>query len=87
LRLPDSADKLAAMNIEDIRALKHAQPFRPFEIVTKQGQVHRIALPIRIALAPNGESVAGFADDGSFFLMLSEVAELRTRSKRRNKAA
>ncbi len=70
------------MSIDEIRTLKHAQPFRPIKIVTKQGQTLRIDLPIRIALAPNGESVAGFTHDGAFFLMLSEVANANETRKK-----
>jgi len=75
------------MNIEDIRALKNAQPFRPFEILTKDGRVLRIPLPHRIAFSPRGESVAGFADDGSFLLMLSDVASVKPQRGRKPKRA
>jgi hypothetical protein len=75
------------MQIDDIRALKHASPFRPFKIVTKYGRTVRVDEPIRIALAPNGKSVAGFGVDGSFFIMLSEITELKTATKRRTKTA
>jgi len=40
------------MSIDEIRTLKHAKPFRPLDIVTKDGQVVDIELPIRIALSP-----------------------------------
>ncbi len=73
------------MSIEDIRTLKHAKPFKPFEMVTKDGRTVRIRLPHHIALSPGGESVAGFGHNGSFFLMLSEIMELRARRKRKSK--
>ena len=71
------------MSIEEIRALKHAKPFRPFEIVTREGRKLRIPLEHRIALSPKGDSIAGFAVEGSFFLMLSEIAQLKARRGRR----
>ena len=74
------------MSIDEIRTLKHAQPFRPFEIVTKKGQKVCIEEPIRIALSPTGDSVAGFGRDGSFYLPLGEIAAVRLTNKRKRKA-
>jgi hypothetical protein len=74
------------VSIEQIRALKHAKPFRPFELVTKDGQRIYIEQPIRIALSPTGDSVAGYGQDGSFFFMLSDIAAVQPRVKRRRKA-
>ena len=75
------------MSIEEIRALKHAKPFRPFDIVTKDGKKVRIEQAIRIALSPTGDSVAGFARNGSFYLLLSEIAAVRAKRKARRKRA
>jgi hypothetical protein len=77
---------LPRMSIEEIRTLKHAQPFRPFDIVTKNGRTVHIEEPIRIALSPTGDSVAGFGRDGSFYLPLVEIATVRPGRKRRKKA-
>jgi len=74
------------VSIEDIRALKHAKPFRPFELVTKHGERIYIEQPIRIALSPIGDSVAGYGQDGSFFLMLSDIVSVRRRTVRRKKS-
>jgi hypothetical protein len=74
------------VSIDQIRALKHAKPFRPFELVTKDGQRVCIEQSIRIALSPNGDSVAGYGQDGSFFLMLSDIAAVQPRVKRRRRA-
>jgi hypothetical protein len=71
------------MGIDEIRALKHAEPFRPFEIVTKNGRKVHIEQPIRIALSPTGDSVAGFGRDGSFFLPLSEIASVQAKPRRK----
>ena len=73
------------MSIDDIRVLKNAKPFEPFDILTNDGRVRRIPFPHRIALSPRGESIAGFAEDGSFFLMLSDVIALKPRSRRKTK--
>jgi hypothetical protein len=65
------------MSIEEIRALKHAKPFRPFALVTKGGERVFIRDSLRIALSPTGRSVAGYGQDGSFFLMVSDIASAR----------
>ncbi len=74
------------MSIEEIRTLKHAQPFRRFEILTKNGRKVHIDEAIRIALSPTGESVAGFGRDGSFFLPLGEIAAVQPTTRRKRKA-
>ncbi len=71
------------MSIDDLRVLKHAKPFRPFTIHTKDGRKLRIPLEHRIALAPSGNSVVGFAEDGSFFLLLSEISGVKPRGRRK----
>lgn len=72
--------------MDQIRALKHAKPFRPFELVTKHGERVYIEQAIRIALSPIGNSVAGYGQDGSFFLMLSDIASVRRCTARRKKS-
>jgi hypothetical protein len=74
------------MTIEEIRALKHAKPFRPFDIVTKDGRRLHIEMPIRIALSPTGKSVSGFDPGGFFFLSLGEIAALRLRRGKKKAA-
>ena len=75
------------MSIDDIRTLKNAKPFRPFAIVRKDGTKLHIEAPLRIALSPVGDSVAGFAREGSFFCPLSQIADVKAAVKRRRKAA
>jgi len=74
------------MSIEEIRTLKHAQPFRPFEILTKNGRKVHIDEAIRIALSPTGESVAGFGRGRSFFLPPGEIAAVPPTTRRKRKA-
>ena len=74
------------MSIDEIRALKHTKPFRPFEIITKNGRTVRIEQAMRIALSPTGDSIAGFGRNGSFYLSLSEIAAVRTQGKRKKRA-
>jgi hypothetical protein len=71
------------VSIEEVRTLKHARPFRPFDIVTKDGRTLHIELPIRIALSPTGKSVSGFDPDGFFFIPLGDIAELRLRRRKK----
>ncbi len=73
------------MSIEEIRTLKHAKPFRPFDIVTKDGRKLHIPFEHRVALSPTGESISGFAVNGSFFLQLPEIAAVKARAKRQAK--
>lgn len=74
------------MSIEDIRALKHAKPFRPFELVTKQGERILISSPIRIALSPTGNSVFVSDRNGSSLLPISEISSVRTLQRRKAKS-
>jgi len=74
------------MSIDEIQALKHAKPFRPFEIVTKNGRKVRIEQPMRIALSPTGDSVAGFGRNGSFYISLLEIAAVHTKKNRKKRA-
>ena len=66
--------RVRILSIEDIRALKHAKPFRPFELVTKQGERILISSPIRIALSPTGNSVFVSDRNGSSLLPISEIS-------------
>jgi hypothetical protein len=80
------ARKIEIVRIEEIRALKHAKPFRPFELVTKQGERIFITDPTRLALSPTGKSIMGSGQDGSFFLPISEVNSVRTLQTRNAKS-
>ena len=75
------------MTIEEIRSFKNANPFRPFAIVRKGGKALHIEAPIRIALSPVGDSVAGFAREGSFFVSLSDIVTLKAVAGRKKRAA
>jgi hypothetical protein len=64
------------MSIEEIRALKHSEPFSPFNIVMKDGHVVWIGEPERIALSPTGKSIA-VAEGGAFsFFVVESIAKL-----------
>jgi len=43
------------MSIDEIRALRNAQPFKPFDLILRDGTKVHVALPERLALAPNGQ--------------------------------
>jgi hypothetical protein len=43
------------MTIEKIRSFRNAHPFKPFDIVLRDGKRVHVALPERMALAPNGQ--------------------------------
>lgn len=76
------------MSIDDIRTLKHADPFRPFEIQTRDGRKVVIEQPLRIALSRSGKTVAGWGLDGAYFdLVVSDIVQLRAEPKRKRKKA
>jgi hypothetical protein len=50
------------VSIDDIRTLRNGPPFKPFDIVLRDGRRVRVALPERLALAPNGEKLGVYED-------------------------
>ncbi len=42
------------MSLEEIRALRNASPFRPFDLTLTDGRKIHVARPERIAIAPWG---------------------------------
>ena len=46
------------MSIDEIRALRNAQPFKPFNLILRDGTKVHVALPERMALAPNGQKLS-----------------------------
>jgi hypothetical protein len=65
------------MSIEDIRSLKHTDPFRPFSIIMDDGRVVWVAGPERIALSPSGKTVAVYEGDAVSFFALQRMMELQ----------
>ena len=53
--------------IDQIRKLKHAMPFQPFEIVLHSGTILRVPSPEHLALNERGTGrIAVLSDDGTF---------------------
>jgi hypothetical protein len=53
--------------IDQIRKLKHAIPFQPFEIVLSSGTILRVPSPEHLALNEHGTGrIAVLSDDGTF---------------------
>lgn len=66
------------MSIEDIRTLKHAKPFVPFEIVTNDGRTALVSDPHHIAFSPTGRSVSGFGEKArGFYFAVADIAAIR----------
>ena len=63
------------MSIEDIRSLRNAKPFRPFEIVLRDGRVLPVALPERIAIAPWGQ-VGVYVKSTPYAFRIEDVSEV-----------
>jgi hypothetical protein len=66
------------MSIEEIRTLKHAKPFQPFDIVMNDGRVLRVALPERLAVSASGQTISVFDGPAADFLEVQRIAALRT---------
>ena len=76
------------MRIEEIRALRNAQPFKPFDIVLRNGSRVHVALPERMALAPNGEKLGvyeGVMPTLVEVVSIASVALARARKRRPRK--
>jgi hypothetical protein len=76
------------VSIDDIRTLRNARPFKPFDIVLRDGRRVRVALPERLALAPNGEKLGVYEDIMSTPVEVASIASvalapLRKRRPRR----
>lgn len=69
------------MGIEDIRRLKHTEPFSPFNIVMEDGRVVWIAEPQRIALSPTGKTVAVYEGSTVSFLVVQRIAQLEPNAR------
>ena len=63
--------------MDDIRALKHASPFQPFEIVMQDGRVVRVFNPFGMALSPSGRTIAVYQGEAVAFLELPRIANVR----------
>ncbi|WP_145363348.1 hypothetical protein [Stratiformator vulcanicus] len=58
------------MNLDSIRTVLTAQPFRPFEVVTSSGDRHGVRHPETVAIAPGAMVVV---KDGGRFHVLSPM--------------
>lgn len=65
------------MSIEDIRALKHSEPFSPFNIVMKDDRIVWVSGPERIALSPTGKTIAVYEGSTVSFLEVKRITELQ----------
>jgi cobyrinic acid a,c-diamide synthase len=71
------------MSIEDIRALKHSEPFSPFTIVMKNGQAVWISGQERIALSPTGKTIAVAEGSAFSFLVVDRIDRIEPNSEPR----
>jgi hypothetical protein len=72
------------VSIEDIRALKHSEPFSPFNIVMNDGRIHWISAPERIALSPSGKTVAVAQGSAFLFLVVQAITRLEPKAEPRS---
>jgi hypothetical protein len=56
--------KVRQMQINEIRKLYQAAPFRPFDIVLTNGRSLRVDHPEFMALSPTGRTIVVFESDG-----------------------
>jgi hypothetical protein len=71
------------MSIEEIRQLKHSEPFSPFNIVMKDGRVMWVGRPLAIALSPSGKTVAVAQGSAFSFLVVEQIAKLEPNARPR----
>jgi bacteriorhodopsin len=71
------------VSIEDIRQLKHAAPFNPFNIVMKDGRVLWVGEPLSIALSPTGKTVAVAHGSTFSFLIVDRIAKIEPNARPR----
>jgi hypothetical protein len=70
-----------AMSIDELRRLRLAHPFHPFEVHLRDGRRFRIERPDALAISPQGDEVLVAEPSGKWhvlkFEQLSEVSGLR----------
>jgi hypothetical protein len=74
----------AGMSIEEIRRLKHSEPFKPFNIVMNDGRVLWVGEPERIALSPTGKTVAVAQGPAFSFLVVERITRLEPNARPRS---
>jgi len=66
------------MTIEQMRAAREANPFRPFTMHLANGRTYRIHHRDYLSMSPSGRTVIVYQDDDAFSILdLSRVAELK----------
>jgi hypothetical protein len=73
------------VSIDDIRTLRNARPFKPFDIVLRAGRRVRVALPERLALAPNGEKLGVYEDIMPTLVEVASIASVALASLRKRR--
>jgi hypothetical protein len=57
------------MTLDQIRAAKHVQPFRPFTIYLDDGRTYEVRHPDFIVVSPNGRAATFFDEEGGQHLL------------------
>ena len=71
------------MTIEEIRGLRNAEPFSPFNIIMKDGRALWIGRPLSIALSPTGKTVAVALGSAFSFLVVEQIASVEPNARPR----
>ncbi len=67
------------MNVDDIRKLRLADPFRPFRLVLRDGRVLPVERPSFLSISPKGGTVVHSSERGGFeFVRVAEIQEANT---------
>jgi len=67
------------MNIDTLRIVREAKPFRPFEVRTGSGEAYMITHPEIMAIAPDGETAVVFPGPGRVHLIdVDSITEVTT---------
>jgi len=76
------------MEIDQFRSALHTRPFRPFTVVTADGERHAVGHPEMVALTPSGRTVVLFDDLGITVVDMNAITKFivsRTKTRRGTK--
>ncbi len=67
------------MSIEEIRTLRNAKPFEPFDLVMNDGRAVHVEWPLGIACSPTGKFVAVYEKRAAETFRVADILELKVR--------
>ena len=72
------------MNVQELKQINLATPFRPYTIRTSDGQTVHVPHPDYMLIAPGGDTLVVFDQDGLMHIMDTDhISKLEMRQKGR----